>query len=56
MLCESTIARTGEEDNMKRSHHSPEQIVRKLREVDRPLGEGAPLVEVCKRMEVTEAP
>jgi len=39
---------------MKRRHHSPEQIVRKLREADRLLGEGAPLVEVCKHLEVTE--
>ena len=55
MLCESTIARMGEEDGMKRRHHSPEQIVRKLREADRLLGEGTPLVEVCKHLEVTEA-
>lgn len=40
---------------MKRRHHSPEQIVRKLREADRLLGEGMRLVEVCKHLEVTEA-
>jgi len=45
----------GEEDDMKRRHHSPEQIVRKLREADRLLGEGTPSVEVCKHLEVTEA-
>jgi hypothetical protein len=28
----------GEEDDMKRRHHSPEQIVRELREADRMLG------------------
>ena len=39
---------------MKRMHHSPEQIVRKLREADRLLGEGTLLVEVCKHLEVTE--
>ena len=55
MLCESTIALMGEEDGMKRRHHSPEQIVRKLREADRLLDEGSPLVEVCKHLEVTEA-
>ena len=40
---------------MKRRRHTPEQIVRKLREADRLLGEGKPLVEVCKHLEVTEA-
>jgi len=44
----------GEEDNMKRRHHTPEQIVRKLREADRLLGEGSKMVEVCKHLEVTE--
>ena len=39
---------------MKRRHHTPEQIVRKLREADRMLGEGQPMVEVCKHLEVTE--
>ena len=39
---------------MKRRHHTPEQIVRRLREGDRMLGEGTPLVEVCKHLEVTE--
>jgi len=45
----------GEEDGMKRRHHTPEQIAVKLREVDRLLGEGTSLVEVCKRLEVAEA-
>jgi len=39
---------------MKRRHHTPEQIVRKVREADRMLGEGMVLVEVCKHLEVTE--
>ena len=39
---------------MKRRHHAPEQVVRKLREADRLLGEGVSLVEVCKHLEVTE--
>lgn len=39
---------------MKRRHHSLEQIMRKLREADRVLGEGTDLVEVCKHLEVTE--
>jgi len=54
VFCESTITRMGEEDDMKHRHHTPEQIVRKLREADRLLGEGTPLVEVCKHLEVTE--
>jgi putative transposase len=41
-------------DEMKRGHHTPEQIVRKLREADRVLGEGSSMVEVCKHLEVTE--
>jgi putative transposase len=48
------IALMGEEDEMKRRHHTPEQIVRKLREADRLLGEGSAMVEVCKHLEVTE--
>ena len=48
------IALIGEEDDMKRRHHTPEQIVRKLREADRLLGEGSKIVEVCKHLEVTE--
>ncbi len=39
---------------MKRRHHTPEQIVRKLREADRLLGEGSSMAEVCKHLEVTE--
>jgi putative transposase len=35
--------------------HTPEQIVRKLREADRLLGEGQDLSEVCKQLEVSEA-
>ena len=40
---------------MKRRRHTPEQIVRKLREADRLLGEGTELPEVCKTLEVSEA-
>lgn len=38
---------------MKRRHHRPEQIVLKLREADRLLGEGMAVVEVCQHLEVT---
>lgn len=40
---------------MKRRRHTPEQIVRKLREADRLLGEGVELPEVMKASEVSEA-
>ena len=40
---------------MKNRRHTPEQIVRKLREADRMLGEGMELPEVWKQLEVSEA-
>ena len=39
----------------KRRRHTPEQIIRKLREADRMLGEGAQIAEVARHLEVTEA-
>ena len=39
---------------VKRRRHTPEQIVRKLREADRLLGEGATIAEVAKQLEVSE--
>ena len=33
--------------------HSPEQIVRKLREADRLLAEGSDLQDVCRHLEVS---
>ena len=39
---------------MSRRRHTPEQVVRKLREADRLLGEGIELPEVFKRLEVSE--
>ena len=41
-------ARMGVEDDdeMKRRRHSPEQIVRKLREADRMIGQGTSVAEV----------
>jgi hypothetical protein len=39
---------------MQRRRHTPEQIVRKLREADRLLGEGIELPEVIKHLEVSE--
>jgi putative transposase len=44
-----------ERRTMKRRRHTPEQIVRKLREADRMLGEGSEVPEVAKALEVSEA-
>jgi transposase-like protein len=48
------IAPTGQEVAlMKRRRHTPEQIVRKLREADRLLAEGTDLQLVCRTLEVS---
>ncbi len=39
---------------MARRRHTPEQIIRKLREADRMLGEGKDLAEVARHLEVSE--
>jgi transposase-like protein len=39
---------------MARRRHTPEQIVRKLREADRMLGEGADVADVARHLEVSE--
>jgi DNA-binding transcriptional MerR regulator len=41
-------------DQVKRRRHTPEQIIRKLREADRLLAEGTEIPEVCKALEVSE--
>lgn len=44
-----------EEDiTVKRRRHTPEQIVRKLREVERLVGEGQTIAEAAKRIEISE--
>jgi putative transposase len=40
---------------MKGRRHTPEQVVRKLREADKLLGEGLELPDVLKELEVSEA-
>jgi putative transposase len=40
---------------MKRRRHTPEQIIRKLREADRLLAEGQEVPEVAKTLEISEA-
>lgn len=37
-----------------RRRHTPEQVIRKLREADRLLGEGLAVPEVAKQLEVSE--
>lgn len=40
---------------MKRHRHTPEQIVRKLREGERLLNEGKDLTEVIRHLDIAEA-
>ena len=40
---------------MKRKRHSPEQIIRKLRDADRMMSEGKDIAAVCQALEVAEA-
>ena len=39
---------------MARRRHTPEQVVRKLREADRLLNEGSDVAEVARHLEVSE--
>ena len=39
---------------MKRIRHTPEQIIRKLREADADLANGVPLADICKKLDVAE--
>jgi len=40
---------------MKRRRHTPEQIVRKLAEGDKLLGQDQSIEEVCRHLEITES-
>jgi transposase-like protein len=57
LLWESDVQHAGQEDitTMKRHRHTPEQIVRKLREGDRMLNEGTDLAEVLRQLEVSDS-
>jgi transposase len=46
----------GEEgtSHVKRRRHTPEQVIRKLREADRMLGEGKTIPEVARALEISE--
>jgi putative transposase len=39
---------------MKRRRHTPEQVIRRLREADRTLSEGKTTAEVTKALEISE--
>ena len=39
---------------MKRRRHTPEQIIRKLREAERLLGEGKTIPEAAKELQISE--
>ena len=39
---------------MKRRHHTPEQIIRKLREAERLIGEGKTIPEAAKELGISE--
>src|SRR5829696_662019 len=40
--------------HVKRRRHTPEQVIRKLREADRILGEGRTIAEVARALEISE--
>jgi putative transposase len=42
----------GRTDHMKRHRHTPEQVVRKLREGERLLNEGKDIAEVVRHLEI----
>ena len=39
---------------MKRKRHTPDQIIRKLREAEAELGSGSRVADVCKKLGVSE--
>jgi transposase-like protein len=39
---------------MKRRRHTPEQVIRKLREAERLIGEGKTIVEAAKELGISE--
>ena len=39
---------------MKRHRHTPDQVIRKLREGEKLLGEGKDLGEVCRALEISD--
>jgi transposase-like protein len=43
-----------DEDMASRKRHTPEQVVRKLAQADRMLGEGKDVADVCRELQVSE--
>jgi transposase-like protein len=41
-------------DHVKQRRHTPEQVIRKLREADQMLGEGRSIAEVAEALEISE--
>ena len=54
VLCESVAPEWGWRLFMKVRRHTPEQIIRKLAEGDRLLGQGKTVEEVARHLEVTD--
>ena len=40
---------------MKKRRHTPEQVIRKLAEGEKLVGQGQSLAEVCRHLEITES-
>jgi putative transposase len=40
---------------MRRKRHSPEQVIRKLREAEAELSSGSSMETVCKKLEISQA-
>jgi len=40
---------------MKRRHHTPEQVIRKLAQGEKLLNEGNEIAEVCRQLEITQS-
>jgi transposase-like protein len=40
---------------MKRKRHSPEEIIRKLREVEQMEATGQPVAQICQKLEISVA-
>jgi transposase-like protein len=40
---------------MKRKRHSPEEIIRKLREVEQMEAAGQPVAQICQKLEISVA-
>ena len=56
LVWESVAQHAGQEDTtMTRHRHTPEQIVRKLREGERLLNEGMDITEVVRQLEIAES-